>query len=296
MIPAMTRTFELLRRHPALAVGMTILLWASAFPAIRIALEQFEPLPLAAARFAIASVAAMAWLVWRRPALPSPRDLVHMLACGAIGIALYNLLLNFGQRTVSPGAAAFIVATQPLFASLLARPFLREQVSRDAWLGSVIALLGVGIIALSGAEIMLHWSGALLVLGAAACSGSYFVLQRPLVQRYGAQTSAAATILIGAILLSPGLPQAAMHIGDSVRSTLALLFLALGAGVLAYLCWMIALEGMGAARAARCLFLMAPLATAINAAMTQHLPGPSLFVGGALALVGVAIGNSRRNS
>lgn len=293
MIRAVTRPFQLLHNHPSLAAGITILLWASAFPAIRIALEAFDPLPLAAARFGIAAVFALVWLAWRRPALPSFRDLVHMLACGAVGIALYNLLLNTGQRSISPGAASFIVATQPLFAGLLARPLLGEHVSARAWMGSAISLLGVGIIALSGAALVLHARGVMLVLGAAACSGSYFVLQRPLVQRYGALTSAAITILIGAILLSPGLPHAMGHLTGSVRSTVALLFLGLGAGVLAYPCWMLALEGMGAARAARWLFLMAPLATGIDAIMTRQFPAPALILGGAFALVGVIVGNSQ---
>jgi drug/metabolite transporter (DMT)-like permease len=289
----MTRAWEFLRRRPAIAAGLAILLWASAFPAIRIALEQFDPLPLAAARFGIASVPAIAWLTWRRPAVPSPRDLLQMLACGAIGIALYNVLLNTGQKTVSPAAASFIIATQPLFAGLLAGPILGEHVSRRAWIGSLIGLLGVGIIAVGGAGLTLRGAGVLLVLAAAACSGSYFVMQRPLVQRHGALTSASATILCGAALLSPGLPYATSHITGSARSTGALLFLALGAGVLAYPCWLLALERLGAARAARWLFLIAPIATAMNAVMTWRLPGPTLIAGGALALIGVAFSNSR---
>jgi drug/metabolite transporter (DMT)-like permease len=285
--------FAWLRAHPAVAAGITILLWASAFPAIHVALDQFEPIPLAAARFGIASVVAIAWLAWDRPNIPTLRDGVRMLACGAIGIALYNILLNTGQQSVSPGAASFIIATQPLFAGFLARPLLGEYVCRRAWLGSVISLCGVGVIALRGSHLAVTGRGVMLVLAAAGCSGTYFVLQKPLVQRYGALTSAATTILTGALMLSPALPSAIAQCGISARSTSALLFLALGAGVLAYPCWMVALQGLGAANAARWLFLMAPLATLISALMTRRVPEHALLAGGALVLVGVILGNSR---
>ena len=84
-----------------LAALATVVLWASAFPTIRVALADFEPVPLASLRFTIASVPMLIWCAVRRPTLPAPRHLLLFLACGAIGIALYNVALNTGQRTVS---------------------------------------------------------------------------------------------------------------------------------------------------------------------------------------------------
>lgn len=89
------------------AVAFTIVSWASAFPFIRIGLHGLTPLQLAAARFATAAVLALAWLAWRRPPKPSRGDALRFLACGLLGIALYNALLNTGEQTVSAGAASF---------------------------------------------------------------------------------------------------------------------------------------------------------------------------------------------
>ncbi|HEX6120874.1 MAG TPA: hypothetical protein VFZ03_15610, partial [Dongiaceae bacterium] len=52
------------------AVVVTIIAWASAFPAIRAGLAAFGPIELGAARFAIAAVPATVFLIVTRPALP----------------------------------------------------------------------------------------------------------------------------------------------------------------------------------------------------------------------------------
>ncbi|RVD37580.1 EamA/RhaT family transporter, partial [Mesorhizobium sp. M4A.F.Ca.ET.020.02.1.1] len=55
----------------AIAVALTVVGWASAFPAIRAGLEAFQPLELGALRFAIAAVPAAIFLAVKRPALPT---------------------------------------------------------------------------------------------------------------------------------------------------------------------------------------------------------------------------------
>ena len=191
-----------------IAVFVTVLAWASAFPLIRIALDGLSPLSLAAARFWLAAAIAAAWLLIARPARPSRRDAGIFLLCGLAGIALYNACLNTGQKTVSPGAASFLVNIGPIVTALLATLFLRERFGRTAWAGSVIALAGVAIIA-RGQPGGLHLgAGASLVVMAAVCQATYFTLQRPLVPRYGALACTAYTFIAGALLLTPWLPGA----------------------------------------------------------------------------------------
>ena len=77
---------------------------------IRIALNELAPIPLAAARFAIAAILIVAWLAWTRPPLAVARPMRCAFSCAAWpGIALYNIFLNTGQQTVAAGAASFIV-------------------------------------------------------------------------------------------------------------------------------------------------------------------------------------------
>ncbi|KVQ56206.1 DMT family transporter [Burkholderia territorii] len=271
------------------AVAFTIVSWASAFPFIRIGLHGLAPLQLAAARFATAAVLVLAWLAWRRPKMPAKGDALRFLVCGLLGIALYNALLNTGEQTVSAGAASFIVNTLPIFTALLAAIFLRERFNRWGWLGSLVSLAGIAVIAHGQPGGLVLGSGSTLILGAALCSASYFVLQRRLIPVYGALPCAAYTLLAGALLLTPWLPGALASLGGGASRDTALAVLVLGVfpAALGYATWTFALGYFGAARAANFLYLTPAVATALSMALTGERPGIETVCGGLLAIAGV---------
>ncbi|RQR34510.1 MULTISPECIES: DMT family transporter [unclassified Burkholderia] len=272
------------------AVAFTIVSWASAFPFIRIGLHGLAPLQLAAARFATAAVLAIAWLAWRRPRMPARRDALRFLVCGLLGIALYNALLNTGEQTVSAGAASFIVNTLPIFTALLAAVFLRERFNRRGWLGSLVSLAGIAVIAHGQPGGLVLGSGSTLILGAALCSASYFVLQRRLIPVYGALPCTAYTLLAGALLLTPWLPGALASLGGGGASrdtALAVLVLGVFPAALGYATWTFALGYFGAARAANFLYLTPAVATVLSMALTGERPGIETLCGGLLAIAGV---------
>ncbi|MGS0894391.1 DMT family transporter [Burkholderia stagnalis] len=279
-------------RQPLVAAGavaFTIVSWASAFPFIRIGLHGLTPLQLAAARFATAAVLVIAWLAWRRPPMPAKRDALRFLLGGFLGIALYNALLNTGEQTVSPGAASFIVNTLPIFTALLAAAFLGERFNRWGWLGSLVSLAGIAVIAHGQPGGFVLGSGSTLILGAALCSASYFVLQRRLIPVYGALTCTAYTLLAGALLLTPWLPGALPSLGGgaSRETGLAVVVLGVFPAALGYATWTFALGYFGATRAASFLYLTPAVATALSVALTGERPGIETVCGGLLAIAGV---------
>jgi len=272
----------------AAAVAFTIFSWASAFPFIRIGLQGLPPLQLAAARFATAAVLVIAWLAWRRPRLPTRRDALRFILCGFLGIALYNALLNTGEKTVAAGAASFIVNTLPIFTALLAAVFLGERVNRWGWLGSLFSLAGIAVIARGQPGGLTLGAGSTLILGAALCSASYFVLQRRLIPVYGALTCTAYTLLAGALLLTPWLPGALGSLAGAPSGTLqAVLVLGVFPAALGYATWTFALGYFGAARAANFLYLTPAVATALSAWLTGERPGIATLCGGLMAIAGV---------
>ncbi len=273
------------------AAFVTIAFWAGSFPAIAIGVRHVDAVGLAAVRFALAAAVMGLWLAWRGEQLRTGADFARVVACGLIGIALYNVLLNTGQRTVSPGAASFIIATQPVFAAAFASLLGAEAFGLRALSGTALCLIGVGVISFGQGQELHLGGGAPLILAAAVCSGGYFVLQRSLAMSYGAITSASWTIVVGALLLVPWLPIGLKQVATSHEAMVATAFLALGAGVIGYTCWMKALAGLGAARATNLLFLMAPLATVLSIPATGHIPEFSTILGGTMALAGVAIVN-----
>jgi len=276
------------------AAMTTVVLWASSFPFIRIALRTFEPIPLASLRFTIAAVLMAAWWACMRPAVPRASDAGRLLLCAAIGIAFYNMLLNTGQRTVSAAAASFIVNTVPVITALIAVTLLNERLTAWAWLGSAISFAGVALIANAQPGGLRWGEGAVLVLLAALCQAVYFVLQRPLLGRYGAGTCAAAVVMLGAMCLAPWLPAGLDQARLAPTSAwVAVIVLGVFPAAIGYATWSIAQAHFGPSQAANFLYLVPPLATALALLLAGEWPSGTTLLGGALAILGVAVVNTR---
>src|SRR3954466_14195743 len=112
------------------AIVVTILAWASAFPAIRAGLAAFGPAELGALRFAVAAVPAAIFLLATRPRLPTWSEAWRIAFGGIVFVAFYTTLLNFGEVSVSAGAASFIINVSPIMVALLATLTLGERFSR----------------------------------------------------------------------------------------------------------------------------------------------------------------------
>jgi drug/metabolite transporter (DMT)-like permease len=279
------------------AVAVTVVAWASAFPAIRAGLAAFGPAELGAMRFAIAAVPAAIFLVLTRPGLPSWSEAWRFAFGGIVFVGLYTVLLNFGELTVSAGAASFIINGNPIFTAVLAMLFLGERFSRLAWLGTVISFAGMGLIALGEGEGLSLNQGALLILGAALCTASASIVQKPLFARHKPLTVSAWNMVIGALALLPFLPSALQQAAVAAPEGLgAAIYLGTIPSLVAYGSWAVALSRLPASRATNFLFCVPPVATLIGYVWLGEVPGAASIVGGLLALGGVAIVNLKRRA
>jgi len=135
-----------------IAIGITILLWASSFAAVRASLQAFTPGHIALFRFLIASVLLAVFTLITRIKLPKLKDIPVIFLLGFLGIAAFHTAQNYGQVTVTAGSAAMIVSSVPIFTAILATIFLGEKLKLWGWLSIFISFLGVSLIALGERE------------------------------------------------------------------------------------------------------------------------------------------------
>ena len=279
---------------PSLAVAATVSVWAIAFPAIKLALIEMQPLPLASVRYAMATCFAAVWLLWKKPALMPIADLIACVACGVLGAAGYSVLLNLGQVTVSAGAASFLIKTESIWMAILAVLMLKETFNVWAWAGTLIGFGGTGLIANAQPGGIALGGGAAFVLAAAICSAIGFVLQRKLVQQYGALHVASIMLISAALTLLPWLPTAVSEMRNASTETVSwVVFLGIFPTAVGQICWSYALGHFGAARAGNFLYLVAPLATLLAWVMYGEVVSIFTIAGGILVLCGVILVNTR---
>ena len=275
------------------AIAVTIVLWASAYPAIRVGLRAFSPGQLAAIRFLTASLVFAIYLGVRRSRMPSGADLARISLAGVLGITLYNLLLNTGELTVSAGAASFLINCMPVFAALLAAVFLGERLRIAGWLGIAVSFAGVAMIAIGDSRGMHFGRGALLVLAAALCTAIMGLLQKPLLRDYDPVALTACLMASGELFLLPYLP-AALHVAgrpEARPALLAALFLGIGPAALGYLAWSIALESFTLSQTVSILYLIPPVAVGISYVWIQEKTTLFTLFGGLVAVAGVVLLN-----
>ena len=92
------------------ALAVALVLWASAFVAIRAALVSYGPGELALLGFLTASIVLGIYATISRMSLPKLRDLPIIALLGILGITGYHLSLNVGEMTVTAGSASMLIA------------------------------------------------------------------------------------------------------------------------------------------------------------------------------------------
>jgi drug/metabolite transporter (DMT)-like permease len=275
-----------------LAAGGTVVLWASAFPAISVSVAALGPVGLSVARLIVASVA----LAIVAPAMgvrrPQRADLVLIGACGLSGMTVYQLLLNVGERTVPAGTASLLIATAPIYSTLLATAMFGERLSARRRTGSAIAVTGSALIAVSHG--LSFGASALVVLAAAVAQGTYHTATKPLLGRYTAFEVTVYAMWSGTFFILPwswyllrALPHAG---GEAIGSAV---FLGVAPSALGFVLWGYAVARMEVGRATTALYLVPAVALLIAFVWLGQRPGPWELIGGAVALAGVVVANTK---
>jgi drug/metabolite transporter (DMT)-like permease len=277
----------------ALAIGFTVVCWASAFVGIRSAVEHFSAGPLALTRYLIASSVLAVLLLGPGTKLPERRDWPRLALVGFAGITVYNLALNYGSQYIHAGSASFLVNTAPIFTALFATVLLRERVTALAYAGMAVGFTGAMLIFFGEGHDVAIEPAALLILLAAVAFSLYFILQKPLLQRYTPLQVVAVAVWIGTVLMVPASLDLVSEVREAPADALAVVaYLGVFPGALAYASWSYVLSKIPASKAASFIYCVGPTTVLIAWVWLDEIPSLLALVGGAVALTGVVIVNT----
>ncbi len=276
-----------------ISIVVVILFWGSAFVGIRAGLQGYSPGGLALLRFLIASLTLLIIYCVRGNYKPIQRqDLLSIFMIGFIGIGCYNISLNYGELSVPSGMSCFIVSQSPIITALIAIFFLKERITLFNILGMLISMIGVAMICINGANELKFYLSIFFVLIATVISGLYSVFQKKLLQKYNALDLTAYVIWSGTLSLlifTPNLINDLNH--TTIKATIAVIYLGICPGALAYLIWSYILNEIPASRAVTFLYVSPLMATFIGWLWLAEVPHFFAFMGGLIALLGVWLVN-----
>ncbi|ELY51446.1 DMT family transporter [Natronorubrum bangense] len=280
---------------------LSSLFFGGTFVAAKAGLEYFPPLLFVALRFDIAALVMLGYVAVtasREELRPKTRgDVVGILATGVLVIGLANALIFVGQQYATSAVGAIVFSLNPILTPVFAAVLLSdERLSPRGAVGLVLGLLGVALVVSPDPASLLGGDAigrAILFAGAVSAA-----LGAVLIRRVGSSATLSSTVRVAwglpiAAALSHGF---ALSAGESMtaitwssNALIALAYVSLVAGVLAYIAYFGLLESTGAIQANLIFYVVPVVATLGGWALLGEAIAPLAVVGFLLIFTGFAV-------
>jgi drug/metabolite transporter (DMT)-like permease len=272
---------------------LIIVLWASAFPGIRLALTAYSPEHVSLLRLLIGSIFLLLVAFTIRIPLPEIKHIPVLFLLGFLGFSVYHTALNYGEQTISSGVASLLVSTTPIITALLAFIFFRKRLGMAGWIGTCIGFSGVAFISLGGTSVNFSLTiGVFIILIASLAESIYFVFQHNYLKKYGFIPFTMYVIWAGTICMlvfSPGLGEALLQAPSNI--TMVVAYLGIFPTVIPYFALAYITSHKGATEATSTLYLTPAFSFLIAWIWLGELPTSYAIIGGFITLLGVFVSN-----
>jgi drug/metabolite transporter (DMT)-like permease len=137
-------------------------IFGSSFSVIKIALESFGPVTVAAGRIALGAVMLLGYALLNGDRFPRrPRDLIWLALVGLTNCAIPFFLIPWGEQQLESGQAAILMAIGPLIALVIAHfTTTDERMNRFKTFGFSLGF--VGVVFVIGIQPLVNGVGGLL--------------------------------------------------------------------------------------------------------------------------------------
>jgi drug/metabolite transporter (DMT)-like permease len=276
------------------ALAVTLVLWSSAFVAIRHLGHDVTPGALSLGRLLVAALVLTVLLARAQRSRMTRNEVLLLLLCGVAWFGIYNIALNDSERRIDAATAAMVVQVGPIVVALLAALFLGERLT--GWLLAGIAVAFAGVVVIGSAmrgEGGSNLTGVLLALLAAVTYAVGVVSQKVLLRRLSALEVVCYACWIGVAVCLPWSGDLVDVVRHGDRADLGwIVFLGLFPTALAFSLWAFALRHTDAGKLAITTFLVPGITALMAWVLLDEVPPSLAFVGGALCILGVLV--SRR--
>lgn len=281
-------------RRAVLAAAVTVVLWASAFVAIRSAGHYFSPGALALGRLLLGAAVLALVMLKRRRGWPPRAAWPGIVATGVLWFGVYMVALNWGEQHVDAGTAAMVVNIAPILIALLSGWVLAEGLPRRLIIGIAVSFVGVILVGFATSTSK-HPSllGVLLCLLAALSASVAMVSQKPALRHTSALQVTTFGCALGAVACLPFTGQLVSQLETApLTATLSVAYLGVLPTAVAFTTWAYALSRTPASKLGATTYLVPALTVLMSWAILGQVPSWLALGGGALCLAGVAL--SRR--
>ncbi|BAM01193.1 MULTISPECIES: DMT family transporter [Caldilinea] len=280
---------DVVSRSGLLLVGIAVFFFSTSPVLVRWAAESLTAYEIAAGRLLLAGCMVLSVALVRREARPSVYAWPMLIVVGLVAALHFGAYIASLEFTTIAHSLA-IVYTAPIFSALLSWRILGEALRPHQWLGVVIAVVGVAIMA--GFEPQFDGRmliGDMLALVSAVTFAIYSIAGRRQRQRMSLLIYAGAVYLIGGLWLTP---LAALNFSSggytlpAVLSVVALAALPLGLGHTLYNA---ALRRMRATTVNLVATQEVTGGVLLGALLLNEIPSPLTLVGIAVTLCGIIL-------
>ncbi|MRW77742.1 EamA family transporter [Staphylococcus aureus] len=287
-----------LRDTTFLSYLFTIILWGSAFPMIKIALNDFSAESLSAFRLILATIILLPFVIIKKLPTPELRDIPVIFILGFFGFVIYHTALNFGETLISAGISGILVSTTPIFSSALAYIFLKERFSKWNWLSSLVAFIGISIISISKDDYTtINILGVFIILLASFSESLYFTFQKKYIEKYGFIAFTLYTIMASSPFMLIFIPEIINDIhGATFTSIVSVLYLAIFPTIIPYVLLAYIVKSVGVSDATMSLYLTPIVSLLLSYLLLDELPTTLAIIGGIITLLGVSLSNFFQNT
>jgi drug/metabolite transporter (DMT)-like permease len=241
-------------RSPAVDAMLlgTVLLWALNITVTRyMIVSGWAPLAYGTVRYLFAIGLFVIYTYRREGSLRIARSDIKLVLVAGLLIFANQVCFVYSLKLTTASTVALLFGATPMFIGVVSVAIGIERLGRQFWIGALITVVGVALIAFASGQVDASGVGIGLGICTAATWGCYTVAIAPLMRRYSPFRISALVLSVGWLPLAAfGAPQlAAQHFAFPWTVWLGFAYAVVGPLFLTNILWFTAISRVGPSRA-----------------------------------------------